>query len=73
MKMTTTQYREAIAALGLSQNAAAAFLGVNERTSRSWAGDRYPVPQSVAMLLWLMVERNIKPAAVLAVQERREG
>jgi hypothetical protein len=53
--MTPTQYREAIARLGLSQVAAGAFLGVAPRTSRAWALGERPVPQAVAMLLRLLM------------------
>jgi hypothetical protein len=39
--MTEIEYREALAALDLTQRAAADFLKVDERTSRRWAaGDR---------------------------------
>jgi len=58
------QYREAIAALGMSQVAAAAFLGVSPRTSRHWALGESPVPRAVSILLRLMVSRDINPRDV---------
>jgi len=69
--MTPTQYREAIARLGLSQVAAGAFLGVAPRTSRAWALGERPVPQAVAMLLRLMVTNGIAPTHVTSVTHRQ--
>ncbi len=59
--MTSTQYREAIARLGLSQGQAATFLGVSIRTSHGWAnGD--PIPKAVAMLLRTMIANGLRPS-----------
>jgi len=65
--MTSTQYRVAIAALGLSQVKAAKFLGVSVRTAHGWANDDTPIPEAVAMLLQVMVDKKIAPAYFLAV------
>lgn len=62
--MTSTQYRAALSALGLSQAGAAEFLGLSLRTSQGYALGEYPVPESVAKLLRLMVRLNIKPDEV---------
>ena len=62
--MTGAQYQGAIAALGLSQRASAAFPGVDERTVRRWIADAAPIPQAVAMLLGLM----INPAHKISVE-----
>ncbi len=59
--MTPKQYRAAIARLELSQVAAGRFLGVNPRTSRKWALGESPVPESVAILLRTMIERDLAP------------
>lgn len=59
--MTPTQYRKTIAVLGMSQGAAAAFLGVSLRTSQGYALGEYPVPEAVSILLRLMVRRGISP------------
>jgi hypothetical protein len=48
----------------LSQRAAGAFLGVDERTSRRWVAGDAPVPESVAMLLRLMVRLKLEPKDV---------
>jgi hypothetical protein len=62
--MTPTQYRTAIAKLGLSQRGAAAFLKIDERTSRRWALGESPIPEGYAMLLRLMVRLNLTPVEV---------
>lgn len=59
--MTPTQYAAAIDLLGLSQRAAGAFLGVDERQSRRWVAGDSAIPESVAKLLRLMVRLNLKP------------
>lgn len=62
--MTRTQYVDAIDRLGLSQRAAGAFLGVDERTSRRWVSGESTVPESVAKLLRLMIRMKIRPEDV---------
>jgi hypothetical protein len=47
--MTPTQFREALAALGLSQLGAARLWGINPRTVRRWA--KNGPPQIVGVLL----------------------
>lgn len=59
--MTPKQYAEAIQRLGLSQRGAARFLGVDERTSRKWIAGDARIPESVALLLRLMVRLNLGP------------
>lgn len=59
--MTPKQYAAAIERLGLSQRGAAAFLGVNERTSRAWVSGQSRIPESAAKLLRLMVRLGLKP------------
>lgn len=57
--MTANQYRAAIEKLGLSQARAADFLGISPRTSQSYALGEYPVPESIAKLLRLMVRLGL--------------
>lgn len=54
--MTPTEFRAAIARLGLSQTAAARELGVAPRTLRRWCADpqQAAVPGPVVRLLALM-------------------
>ena len=69
--MTANEYRAAIAALGLSQGGAAAFLGCAPRTSRKWALSESPVPSAAALLLRFMLAWNVTPDAVRAAVETR--
>lgn len=62
--MTPKQYAEAIERLGLSQRAAAAFLGVDERQSRRWIAGEARIPESAAKLLRLCVKLKLKPEDV---------
>lgn len=62
--MTPTQFRKALERLGLSQVAAARFLGIGDRTSRRWASGDVEVPRAVAILLRLMISHSISPAEV---------
>jgi transcriptional regulator with XRE-family HTH domain len=62
--MTSNQYRQALKKLGLSQVRAAMFLGVSIRSAHGWANGENPVPEPVAMLLRVMIEYEIEPAAL---------
>jgi hypothetical protein len=62
--MTPTQYKTAIARLGLSQERAGDWLGISRRASQSYALGEYPVPEPVAKLLQLMVKLGLKPEDV---------
>jgi hypothetical protein len=62
--MTPKQYADAIARLGLSQNAAGRFLGVDERQSRRWIAGDARIPESAAKLLRLMIRLDLKPEDV---------
>jgi DNA-binding transcriptional regulator YiaG len=64
VQMTPKQYADAIERLGLSQRAAGAFLGVDERTSRRWVLGESAIPESAAKLLRLMVRLKITPEDV---------
>jgi hypothetical protein len=63
--MTPKQYIDAIGRLGLSQRAAGAFLGVDERQSRRWVAGDSAIPESVAKLLRLMIKLSINPEDVV--------
>lgn len=56
--MTPNEYRDALAALSLSQVGAARLLGVDPRTSRHWAADMNP-PRAVALCLRLMLTHGV--------------
>ena len=64
--MDLTEYRAAIARLGLTQGGAARLVGVDARTSRRWALGEVPVPGAVERLLWACEQF---PAVLKALQE----
>ena len=61
--MTPNQYRNALDALGLTQESAAQFLDVSLRTSHGYANGS-PIPESVVKLLRLMIKLGLKPQHV---------
>jgi hypothetical protein len=60
--LTAKQYRAALDRLGLSQQEAARLFGADPRTSRRWALDEAPVPETVAMILRYMLKAGVSPA-----------
>ncbi len=70
--MTATEYRETIAALGLSQVGAARLLGVDERTSRRWTSGERDIPAPAARFLRFLVAAKIKPERVLKLLRSME-
>jgi hypothetical protein len=63
--MTPTEYCEAIAHLGLSQQAAGVWFGRSPRTGQRWASGEYAVPGYVARFLRYMVRSGLTPTAVM--------
>jgi hypothetical protein len=57
--MSSDEYRQALDKLGLSQTAAAPFLGVSPRTSQSFALGEATVHRSIALLLRTMVKLKL--------------
>jgi DNA-binding transcriptional regulator YiaG len=57
--MTAKQYRRALEELGLSQGAAARYLGVAARTSQNWALGFSTVHPCAAHLLRLLLNGKI--------------
>jgi hypothetical protein len=60
--MTPHQYKAAIKALGLSQEAAGLWLGVSKRTGQNYA--LYGPSKTAAKLLRLVVTLKLKPKDV---------
>lgn len=58
-EMTAEQYQRAIDKLGLSQVAAAEFLGLSERTGRRLVSGETEVPVSVALLLRHLIAEGV--------------
>lgn len=61
--MTPRQFKAAINELGLSQGRAAKLCGFHARTAKRWAGGQRKVPETVAIVLRLML------AGVLTVDQ----
>lgn len=61
-RVTSTQFRQRLKALGLSQMEASRRLGVAPRTVRRWALDEAPIPNPVVLLLkyWLRDVRQVR-------------
>lgn len=62
--MDGISFRRALASLNLPLYKAAEFLGVSDATVRNWANDRARIPQSVSMLLRLMLAMKLDAAKV---------
>jgi len=54
MNMKGERLREELDKLGVTQVGFAKFVGVDQRTVRSWVADRYPIPHSIDVILYLM-------------------
>ena len=63
--MTAEEYRDLIAALGLSQVDASILLGVDQRTSRRWASGEREVPQPVARFLRFLIATKTTGATAI--------
>lgn len=63
--MDGISFRRALASLNLPLYKAAPFLGVSDATVRNWANGRARVPQSVSMLLRLMLALKLTPEKVM--------
>jgi DNA-binding transcriptional regulator YiaG len=58
--MTPATFRAALAALGYTQAAFAAFARVDTRTVRKWAAGDRPIPGPVETLIEVVVKDRIK-------------
>lgn len=67
--MTKNQFRAALDRLGLSQLGAARLFGADGRTARRWALGERSVPNSVAILLRLMLAGKIAQTDIEAAQK----
>lgn len=68
--MTPAEYRDALAALSLSQVRAASLFGVDARTSRRWALGEATVPRMVALALRLMLRHGVTADEANKLAER---
>lgn len=58
--MTTKQYKDALAKLGLSHVGAAPVLGISRRQAQRLATGESPIPEPVAKLLRYMLKHGIE-------------
>lgn len=58
---TPLQYRELIAALGLTQEAAGRLVGVSDRTAHRYCTGHAKIPASVVLLLRSMIHHRDHP------------
>lgn len=65
--MNPVEYRQMLAAVGLTQVAAARLFEVSERMSRYYAHGDYPIPPATAALLRLMVKTKTTAAELEAL------
>jgi transcriptional regulator with XRE-family HTH domain len=59
--MPSAELRELIQSLGLTQAAAAKFVGVEPRTLKRWLAGGAPVPHSVILLLRIVDRLRLSP------------
>lgn len=72
--MTPTEYRAALAALGLSIVGAGPALGVTGRASQKWARFDGPGPtETAAIAIRLMLERRRADPAAMMPRNARQG
>jgi hypothetical protein len=67
--MNAQEYRAALEALQITQLDAGELFNVGARTSRRWASGEARVPTSVAMLLRLMLRKQVSPNNVVEAME----
>jgi hypothetical protein len=65
-QMTTTQYKAALAAVGLYQEQAGEFFGWSKRRGQAWALGEAAIPWQVQWCLEFMVEHGVSHAAMEA-------
>lgn len=68
--MTGDQCRRAILRVGMTQVAAAKFLGVDDSTVRRWLTDKLTVPTAVALLLSVMARLHLSADDVMQMSRR---
>lgn len=64
--MTSHEFREALARLGMSQERLSRLMGIRSRTIRRWVHGDYPIPPLAARYLRLVQRVGIEEAERLA-------
>jgi len=65
-EMTGDAFKLAIVECGFNQSSFARLIGVGGRTVRSWIAEEFPVPKSVALLVYLILKTKTKPEELTA-------
>ena len=68
--MSGDQYKSAVERLGMTQVGSARFFGVADTTSRRWISGKMIIPPAVSMLLAVMLEYQLTPHQVIALEDR---
>jgi hypothetical protein len=71
--MTANQYRAALKRIGISNYAAAPWLGISRRAAQGYALGETAVPQPIARLLRLVVQLHISPDKASKLWARPPG
>ncbi len=70
MDVNSTQLRRALERLELSQTGAARLFGVTDRTVRTWASGQGRIPESIAILLRLMLQGKVTAEDIEGASKR---
>jgi hypothetical protein len=71
--MTANQYRAALKRIGISNYAAAPWLGISRRAAQGYALGETSVPQPIARLLRLVMKLNLSPDKATKLWARPKG
>jgi hypothetical protein len=71
--MTANQYRAALKKIGISNYAAAPWLGISRRAAQGYALGETSVPQPIARLLRLVMQLNLSPDKATKLWARPPG
>jgi plasmid maintenance system antidote protein VapI len=75
MSMTADRFNECLAKLGMTQVAAAKFVGKHQRTIGRWVQGAELVPKDIAILFEVMVKLDLTPEQTieLAFPKKKRG
>lgn len=68
--MGAARFEEILKQLGISKSGASLFFGVTDRTMRRWIAEDH-IARPVAMVLELMIEKNLTPEEMLIIAKVR--
>jgi DNA-binding transcriptional regulator YiaG len=59
--MPSEQFRRSLETLGIGQSAFARWIGVGDRSVRTWISGSFPVPLAVGYLVTLLIRTKTRP------------